>query len=265
MLPCAVCQNRLLALPEGAALPADLRSHLADCARCAPYRARLGQLNDELRAVPVPPADERKFAFLESLTAVGPVIRTMPTVPARDGSLRDLLKRIRWQPVGGLAAAVAVGVGLWATVPGKRAAVAEVVPPKHELLQNVVKLDAELAKLKTPSERIPKLAEMAEALHTETEAVYRAARRNDEMRSLAKMYRAVIREGIVEQAKQYRQFEAVERKRVLTEVAVKLAASAARTNDLTRTAPKDAKDSLDDMYQAAESGRAELVKLAEGA
>ncbi|MGL4422063.1 MAG: hypothetical protein ACRCZF_15450 [Gemmataceae bacterium] len=263
MLTCDIAQNRLLVIvPEGRDLPAEVATHLSLCDRCAAYQTRLLELEAQMRNLPVPveASEAAKLAFLEHLTEQGPVIKTLPMLPPA--------RRIRWADlrpwVSSLAAAVVLGIGTYALFPTKRPKPIEPEFARHDLLRQVVKLDTELAKLRTPTDRIPKLSDLADALQTESAGIYQAARRNDEMRSLAKLYETVITQGMIAQAKQIQFAAPGERKAVLTTAAERLAASANRTNALSATAPREAQESLARMIQAAETGRRELLKLAEG-
>ena len=201
----------------------------------------------------------------QQLSAIGPVITSRPSLT------RSPL--IRWReltrPVGGLAAAIAVGIGLWSVVPGKKAVGPEPEFARHELLKKVVSLDVELAHLRDPDPkiRIPKLAEMAEAIRLESRDVHPAARDKDQMRSLAGMYRKLVFSGIVAQANKISRFEPVgPRKAILQDTAAQLAVAAAESKQLAAApgTPVTAKESLEDMAQAAEEGRKELLELANG-
>jgi hypothetical protein len=263
MTRCDTIHNRLLALPDPTRLPAELADHLAGCDICTRYQARLLVLADDLRTLPAPDSDAAKADFLDHLTAAGPVIKTIPTLvrPARF-DWHTLTK-----PVGGLAAAIAVGVGLWALISGKQVAVAEPPLARHELLQRVVAIDTDLSRLTDPKARVAKLTELAEAVHAETKAVHAAARGKDEMRSLAGMYQKVVADGIVAQARQINRFDPpAERQATLKQAASKLAAAAVETHQLANSpvAPPAARESLEEMARTAESGRAELLALAEG-
>lgn len=263
MMTCDIAHDRLLALADPTRPQADLAAHLAGCDLCIRYQARLLTLADDLRALPAPESELAKIAFAQQLTAIGPVITSLPS--------RTRSPFVRWRelarPVGGLAAAVAVGVGLWSVIPGKKLPGPEPEFARHELLKKVVSLDAELARMTDPKARIPKLTEMAEAVRIESRDVHPAARDKDQMRSLAGMYRKVVMEGIVAQANKIDRFDLVaERQAVLRGTADQLAAAAAESKRLAASpgAPPSAKESLEDMAQTAETGRKELLLLAEG-
>jgi hypothetical protein len=265
-MTCDVVQNRLLALPDSDAVPADLRAHLDGCDLCRRYLDRFLLLDTELADLPAP-ASEVRAAFLESLTAAGPVIKSIPSVPYRAGWSWPAAKRVGWKPAAGLAAAAVVGVGLWANRGGAPKPIeADVAAgPRHELLQQVVALDNRLARAATPRERIPLLTEMAVALKNETGGVYKAARSTDDVRSLAGMFEAVVRDGIVKQAGRFDRLDPVaERHQVLTAAADALADAGRAVAELARSAPPQVKDDLTRMAAAADDGRAKLLKIREG-
>jgi hypothetical protein len=268
-MTCDVARNRLLALPDPGELPDDLRAHLAGCDPCRRYLDRSIQLAAELAALPAPPADAAKAAFLDSLTAAGPVIKTIPTVPARtgSGSWRSVARRVPWKPAAGLAAAAAVAVGVWVSRGPKPVEPDWAAGPRHELLHQVVELDNQLARAATPQERIPVLARMAVALKDETNGVYKAAKTTDETRSLAGMFEQVVRDGIVKQSARMREDKFVpvaDRHRVLGVAIDALTAAASEAADMARSAPPQVKADLERMAKAAEDGRRKLIELREG-
>lgn len=265
-MKCEAVQNRLLALPDPAGGPADLRAHLDGCDLCRRYADRAAALDAELAALPAPASDDARAAFLDSLTAAGPVIRSVPVVPAgARWAWRPRVPARAWKPVGGLAAAVAVGVGLWAARPAKGPERDYAEGRRHELLTRVVALDARLAKAEGPEHRIPVLTEMAVALKDETGGVYKADRGRDEVRSLADLFEKVVRGGIVKQAGEFPRFAPVaERHQVLNAAADALAVAATDAAAMARSAPPQVQESLDRMARTAREGQDELRKLARG-
>lgn len=266
---CDTAQNRLLALPDPDRPTDDLRAHLAGCERCRRYAERAAGLDADLAALPAPPSADARAAFLESLAAAGPVIRTVPTAPFRSSvSLWGLAARVRWKPVFATAAAVLVAVGVWSALPGPKPPPVERDGPRSELVKKVVRYNTELAKASDPRERVTKLAELAADLQAETRDVYLAAQtgETDQLRSLANMFEQVVGDGIVRQAKAIGPFGPVtERQKVLKETAARLAAAAAEADQLRTTAAQaHAKVSLAKMAAAARNGQAVLLKIAEG-
>jgi hypothetical protein len=267
-MTCDVVRNRLLALPDPAGVPADLRAHLAMCDLCRRYADRANQLTAELAALPAPDSSHAKAAFLDAVTAAGPVIKSVPAVPHRPGwSWPALPRSVSWKPVAGLAAAAAVAVGLWANRGGPRPTPPDpAAGPRHELLHEVVALDNKLSRATTPQERIPLLTDLAVALKNETGGVYKAAKTKDETRSLADMFDRVVRDGIVRQAGQFAKLDPVaDRHRVLTAAAEALAAAAHEAQEMARSAPPQVKDDLERMAKTADEGRKTLIAIREGA
>jgi hypothetical protein len=251
-------------MPDPDRVPADLRAHLAGCDLCRRYHDRFLLLDTELADLPAPPTEARA-AFLESLTAAGPVIKSIPSVPYRSGG--SWRPAVRWAPAAGLAAAAVVAVGVWANRGGgpKPPEVDVAAGPRHELLERVVALDNRLARAATPQERIPLLTEMAVAVTAEAGGVYKAAKGTDETRSLAGMFETVVRDGIVKQAGRFNRLDPVaERHKVLTAAADALAAAGRDVQVMATSAPPQVKDDLARMAAAAEDGRQRLLQLREG-
>lgn len=78
-MSCDVTQNRLLA-QAGDTLPPEVSLHLESCELCRLYQSRMNSLQLDLRALPTPSSADRKAAFLEELTSLGPVVRTRPVL-----------------------------------------------------------------------------------------------------------------------------------------------------------------------------------------
>jgi hypothetical protein len=266
-MKCDIVQNRLLAVPAADAVPADLRTHLDGCDLCRRYLDRAAQLTAELAALPAPSAEEAKAAYLDSLLAAGPVIKSVPAIPAYS---HGWSWKPDWRPVGGLAAAVAVGVGIWAANRSPNSATQQdfAAGPRHELTQKLVALNTRLARVDTQKQRIPILTEMAVELKNETAGVYKAAKTKDDMRSLAGDFEKLVTQGIVKHAKLLRDDKFVpvaERHQVLTAAAEALSRAGFEADQMGSTAPPQVKASLEQMAKAAKTGSEELIHLRGGA
>jgi hypothetical protein len=261
-MTCDVAQNKLLAPPVPGRLPDDVVAHLAGCGRCRAYRERAAALDAELAALSAPSASERKAAFLDEIVSAGPVIRAVPAAPPRAaGSLREALARIGWKPTAA-AAAVLVGVGTWGAWPaGKPVPVAEVNGPRSALVGRVVRYQTELATATDPKERLAKLAALAADLRAEAVEVRLAAQDKEQMRSLARMFRKVVADGLVPQAEFWAKTAPVgDRRATLTRTADALAAAAAELAGLP--APGQAQESLAGMADTARTAHDRLYALA---
>lgn len=265
-MKCDAVQNRILDLPELNELPAELLVHIDGCASCTRFLAKARALAVDLAALPAPSSEDAKLAFLDSLMAAGPVIRTVPAVAATGSiSLRQLLGRIPMRPMATAAAAVLVGVGVWTMLPPAKPPLAKAEPPRHELLQKVVTLNTELAMLQTPKDRVTKLASLAADLRTETQALSKAAHR-EEMLSLARMYETVVEKGIVRQSEKMTVFNTpiAERQAALKTAMAELGRTATEVTALVPMASQQVQPLLQRIAKTARDGEARLLQLANG-
>lgn len=272
-MTCDVARNRLLALPDPSRPTDDLVPHLSGCAACRAAQAEAVRLDGLLRGLPVPVA-ERKAEFLLQLEADGPVIRSRPVVPSTltgSGVFKPVtkwLKRIDWRYVGGgVAAAVAIGVGVMfflAQTPQPTQPVAE--KPRSERLTRMVKRTNELATTaRAPHERVGVYADWTADLKGEACDVYKVADR-DEMNALARDYEKMVSEGVVGQAKQIApdQLTPGDRRKVLDDAMKKLGDAETEATRLAADAPPNAKDALAKIARTAQDGRQKLATIAEG-
>jgi hypothetical protein len=256
---CEIARNKLLAAADAQAPPSEAAAHIAACPGCQQYVARYEQLALQLQALPAPES-MAKDSFLLSLLHDGPVIRNMPSVPVRSSGFARLFRRAVLVPAAGIAAAVALAFGIFQHS-GTKSVTPEATAPRHELLAKLVKLDADLAKAKTPQQRLPKLAEMAEALCEEAKGIQLAAVKKDELRVLERSFEKVVKDGMVKQANAFAPFTPPsERNAVLNAAAERLAAAAAEAEAAESAAPPQAKESFAGMAKAAKQARADVLK-----
>ena len=259
-MTCDVIQNRLLALPDLTRVPDDLRAHVDRCPGCRAFLAGAARLDGLLTGLPVPPSEDAKAAFLDRITAAGPIIRRVPTVP-RFRSLRARVGgAVGWKPAAGLAAAVAVGAGIWLTVGGtsdEKPSVA--AAPRHPLLEKQVRHVVALARANTPPDRMRVWAAVAADLRDETRAVYKVAPA-DEMAALARMFDKTVRQGIVPQADRLADhaIPAPDKRALLTDVEARLADVEAEASRLATQAPPQSVEPLKKIAAAARDGRLKL-------
>lgn len=264
-MKCEAIRNRLLDLPDLRSVPTEYLVHVDGCEPCAMFLEKARVLAADLAVLPVPSAETAKHAFLDSLMAAGPVIRTVPSPLAAGTTLRDLLKRIPVRPVATAAAALLVGVGIWSAIPPAKPPLAKAEPPRHELLQKVVTLNTELAALTEPKDRVAKLAGLAAELRTETRSLSKSAGKA-ELLSIANMYEKVVDGGIVQQAKRMTPFNTpvVERQAAYKAAMAELSRAAAEVTALVPTASQGVQPQLQRIAKTARDGEAQLQKLANG-
>lgn len=263
-MTCEVVQNRLLALPDLTRIPDDLRAHVGGCPGCRAFLAGATRLDRLLAALPVPPSsDDVRAAFLDRVTAAGPIIRRVPAVPRR-GSLRALRVRlggvVGWKSAAGLAAAVVLAAGVWLGVGGKSGeARVAAATPRHPLLDRQVRHTVALARANTPPDRMKVWAAVAADLRDETWAVYKVAPA-DEMTALARMFDKTVRHGIVPQADRLADhaIPVSEKQAVLNDVGARLADVEAEASRLATQAPPQSVEPLKKIAAAARDGRLKL-------
>jgi hypothetical protein len=125
--------------------------------------------------------------------------------------------------VGGAAAAavlVACGILLGLALTRREPAAVEAPLAEQDLVVRLVDCDARLAETNSPSQRVQTLAEVADALRRESDALRRADGSADELREVARLYARVVREGLVARA---RTLPRDERRQVLDPIVNRLA------------------------------------------
>jgi hypothetical protein len=271
-MTCDVARNRLLALPDPTRPTDDLLPHLAVCASCRAAQAAAMRLDALLTRLPVPTAERRKADFLAGLETDGPVIRSRPVLPstlAESGAFRPVanwLKRIEWRYVGGgVAAAVAVGLGLFFLLPKAKGPTPEQAErPRSERLARMVKRTNELATTaRAPHQQVSVFAGWTDDLKGEACEVAKVADQ-ETMNALARDYEKLVAEGVVRQARQMQdRTPAPElRRQALSDALRTLAAAEADARQLAENAPPNAKAALDRIARSAQEGRASLAEIA---
>ncbi|HEY2784288.1 MAG TPA: hypothetical protein VGJ05_04860 [Fimbriiglobus sp.] len=259
-MTCDVSRNRLLALPDLTRLTDDLRAHLAACEACTAWLVRAKQLDLSLVNLPAPNSDDAKTAFLESLAADGPIIRTIPRSDRTQAfSFVALARRLDWRVVSGLAASVAVGVGIWGlSGPGKK--VAEVAGPKHELLAQSVDFVTSMSTATNPQDRTRLSMTMAGDLRDEVKELYTVAKAED-LNKLADLYERVVKRGLIGQSRELARIPVQERHALWREVQAHLAAVVQDASEMQAKAPPPALPSLAKIKKAALDGQAVVNNL----
>ncbi len=259
-MTCDVTRNRLLALPDLSRPTDEIRAHLAGCQPCTVWLARAKQLDLSLVNLPAPSSAEAKAAFLDYLTAAGPIIKSVPKSDRSNSSpLVAWAQRLDWRVVSGLAAAALVGVGIWA-LSGNGKPVAEVAGPKHELLARGVDFVAAMSTAKTPQERTQFSMAMSGDLRDEVKGLYTVANRAD-LDKLAEMYEKVVTRGLVVQSEQLLQAPVQERHALWNQVKSHLAVVVQDAAEMETKAPAQAIPSLSKIKQAALAGQAQVDLL----
>ena len=258
---CEAVQNRLLAVSEPRRAGADVRAHLATCAECKAFVARAGRLEELLAKIPVPASSPAaKADLLTDILSGKPATLKFPA-PAKRSAFA-VFESVRWTHVVGAAAAVFIGVGVWAVSNGKKPTdQPETAGLRHELLQKEVKHFVALSKTKSPIEGVTIWTEVAGDLRTEASELYLVAP-EDDMKALGKMFDRAVREGIVQQANQFQtHLPAGERQRALDRAVSKLKDAEAEAERLSAAAPPHSQAVLRNMAKTARDGQRQIQEL----
>jgi hypothetical protein len=195
---CRTIQHELL-LSESPDQPSEaVAAHLADCADCRAWQRRLVEAEQCIPLLLVPPSSRRE-QFLQQVRQ-GNVLPE-PTIypselwlangrPPKERGLRKLAVALA------LAASLALfALGWWAW-PHRSAT----VPTLDPLVVRQLDRDQRLAQAHTPNERVQVLAELADGLHREARQLIHKAD-PEELRVLARFYREVVRDNLLEHAR----------------------------------------------------------------
>jgi hypothetical protein len=130
-------------------------------------------------------------------------------------------------------------------------------PVADALLASLVQRDLRLARAGTPGERIEILAAVAEDLHGETNALAHAGS-EEELTALANLYEEVVRQGILKQAAA---LPPAERGRALVTIALRMAQTASRIEELAQELPAEFAKPLHAIAATARAAHRQLRAL----
>jgi hypothetical protein len=272
---CEVCQRRLLATREPQTPAPEVQAHLADCPACRRWHSRLVRIEAHVPLLPVPPSHGKKRLLAQLLGQVedlgGSRIEQgasgRSTILNPQSSIlnpRSSILRSRLV-LGAAAAAVLIVCGVLLGVlliSGGRGPDNElVVEVDQDLVAVLADCDVRLAEADTPRKRVEALADMADALRHQGQALRRADA-EEEMGEVARLYEEVVREGVVARA---RTLPAPERRQVLAPIARRLARAEREARRLAGRADAPAAAPLLRMAEAARAGDRELREMIEEA
>jgi hypothetical protein len=275
---CDTARNRLMAQPDPSAVPAPLAAHLDACPACQAWHQLLVRIDEGVIATaPVAGGSRAKrkliAQFREAVPAAPkpvvapaaskskPLARPAPTVqpaPARQ-SVGERLARL-W-PGGLVAAALLIGVLVWASLRGGKnnEPVIATLPP-DPFLERVVVAKVKLDTAPEATARLAVLDALERGIHDEATTLSKVTP-GAEMESLARLYERVVSDGMVEQARLLGQDE---KKAKLGPFRDRLVEAEQTANRLAAEAPPGADRPLKDIASAAGRGRTELAKLMQG-
>jgi hypothetical protein len=264
-MSCEIVQRRLLSMTNPERLPANLRAHLARCAACREWHEQLVLLERHIPFVPIPNSNGKAKLMrrlLREQPSAPPGVSAAPLARADSPTLSSAhaatLLRSRPLILGVAAAVMLIALGWlglqgWLQATGARPS----TPAVDVLLASLVQRDLRLARAGTPGERLVILADVAEDLQGETNALVYAASLG-ELTALASLYDEVVRQGILKQA------EAVpsdQRGRTLEPIALRMAQTASQVEQLIQQLPAEMVPPLHAIAAAARAAQRQLRAL----
>jgi len=164
----------------------------------------------------------------------------------------------KFWPAGLVAATLLLGTIAYLSLRNHQVP-APLATPRDPLLDSLVKLNVDLAdpKKQTAAGRVQILASVADELNKEMRDIARADASGENMRDLEKMYRKVVLDGLVAQA---RLVDRSQREAVLGEIADNLAKAGQNAENTAKDAPQHSAEPLRDAASAAREG-AKKIRL----
>lgn len=262
---CQTIQNHVLALPDPRQLPGNLRDHFDACPVCLGWWKQVVRLECLVEQLPAPPAPgDRKAAFIDDLTAAGPVIRSIPLLDRCRGRspLAAVFASSTARYAVALAASVLLALGGWLLVrPTRGPETAQLPAPKHPLLEKIVQRNLTLSQTKTPAQRLEVLGGLADDLSAEARKLARVAN-TDELRDLSGWYQKVVDEGIlVEARKMPLGMNPTEKKALFDRLSARLAETKQEADNVVGSAPPHAQPALKTISDTAREGQAKLREI----
>lgn len=192
--------------------------------------------------------------------------RAAPVVSPATLNLEEDLPKKKWSfgqmaakfwPAGLVAATLLIGSIAWISLRGNKAPKPPSMPA-DPMLESLVRLNVELSKTETAAERVKVLARVADELHQEMREIARADATGEDMQALEKMYRDVVLDGLISQAKLV---DRGQREQILTKVADGLIQASQRAEKTAQEAPEHSATPLRDAASAAKDGNKRLRLL----
>jgi hypothetical protein len=198
---CKAVRTHLLQATDPGRPFAAAAEHLAQCPACRQWQDRLRQLADALPLLPVPPTNA-KADLLRKLEKIPVAPRQPVAVVAKPSRLAAFFNSPAFPPAA-LAAGLLVFAFTWWALPTPRGGQVAQVPKRpapDPLLASMMQRHLELARAKSPGARLAALADLADDLHKETQALALANANVDDLDVLAQLYVQVVSQGVTERA-----------------------------------------------------------------
>jgi hypothetical protein len=198
---CKAVRTHLLQATDPGRPSAAVAEHLAQCPACRQWQDRLRQLADALPLLPVPPTTA-KADLLCKLEKIPVAPRRPVAVVAKPSRLAAFFNSPAFPPAA-LAAGLLVFAFTWWLLPTPRGvpiAQGPRRPAPDPLLASMMQRHLELARAKSPGARLTALADLADDLQKETQALALAEANADDLDVLARLYVQVVSQGVAERA-----------------------------------------------------------------
>lgn len=271
---CQLARNRILAVEEPSELPDELAAHVDECVACKTWYRKFVAVDRALSQLPVHESEGTGLAAVLEKVRAKPIAKSQAAVvasakpqaaPMPLNLADDLPKRKRsfghmtakFWPAGLVAATLLIGTVAWLTLRGDRSP-ARMPSPTDPLLDSLVKLNVDLAKTQTPAERVAVLAKVADKLNDEMRDIARADATGENMQALEEMYRKVVLNGLVAQAKLV---DRKDREVLLGKIADGLAQAGKKADDMAAESPEHSAASLREAAGAAREATKRLRVL----
>ncbi len=255
---CQSLQNRILALPDPRQLPENLREHVDACPACLTWWNRAIHLERLLAHLPAPAPSDKKAVLLDELNAVGPVIKSIPS----------LQRHASWSLPGartlaGLAAAVLIAVGGWMmTRPGAKIADAKQSGPSDPFLTKIVQRDLALAQARSADQRLEVLSGLADDVSAEARSLSKIAN-PEELHDLSGLFQKVVNEGIVEQVRKLPEhaMTRTQKNALLQKLTTQLSEAGLHAEEAARESPPHAQPALKSISDTARESQVKLKAM----
>lgn len=276
---CEVARNRLLAVPDPAAVPSPVSAHVTACSACQAWHQMLLRIEEGVVATaPVAASDRVKRQLIAQFRQPAPegvrpsprnsaklktsksVVKPVPTVQPGSTTVSVGERLARLWPAGIMAAALLVGVMVWASLSGKPDEMTVAALPPDPFFEKVVSSKVKLDTAPDVAGRLAVLDSLERTIHDEATTLSKVTP-GPEMESLARMYQRVVVEAMVEEA---RRLGPDEQKAKLGQYRNRLVEAEQVANRSAAEAPPDAVRPLRDIAGAAEKGRTELARMMQG-
>ena len=266
---CSAARNRLLDLPDPAAVPPPVAGHLAGCVACRAWHGLLVRVERAVADIPVPPASGvARQQLLDRFRSPAPAARPAPAAPSRaapnvvlvsaGSEVGERLARL-W-PFGLVAAALLVGALTWVILSGNGDQPGPVALPPDPMLARVLAASNRIEAAEAPADRLEGLADLAGEIHSQAEVLSKVT--PDQMDSLAGLYEKLVGDDAL--VRTARALSAQERRDTLPRFTKGLEDAEQAAIAAAAEAPPQSVGALKRIAGAARDSRTKLTLLQQG-